>query len=161
MTQALVTRVRDPGGLLYGALIAASVLAATSVNGVHGAAVGISTAVTVIIYWLAHVYIEAQTLQLAGDRRHALHRLAHAAASEVSILQGGAPALVVYSVVVVAGATDNAAAWVATWFSILVLMAAGWVTARSSGRRGAAAALDALVAGLFGVVVVVAKASLH
>jgi hypothetical protein len=161
VTQALVTRVRDPAGVLYGALIAASVLAAASAKGVHGTAVALSAAVTIVAYWLAHCYIEAQSLSLAGDGRHVFQRIAHAASSEAGILQGGTPAIAVYLVAELLGATPETAATIGAWFSVAMLLVAGWLTARASGRHGWAAVVDTAVAGLFGIVVIVAKALLH
>lgn len=152
---------RDPAGLLYGALIAAAVLATASSETDDAGSVALSTLAVLLIYFLAHVYIGAQQLQFAGDRRQTFLRLQSTARHELSVIYGGLPAIVLYVVVHLAGATSDAAASVAVYFSIAVLVAVGYLAAHRAGRSGRAAALDAVIAGLLGVVVILAKASLH
>lgn len=151
----------DAAGLLYGALIAASVLATASAHAEAYTHVAVATGFVLGVYWLAHVYIEAQSLQLAGDRRHFVRRLGHTAAQELSIIQGGLPAIVVFVLIDVSGASVKTAAAVAVYFSVAVLVCAGYLTAHQAGRRGWAGAVDAAAAGLFGVLVILAKALLH
>lgn len=156
-----LARVSDPAGLLYGALIAASVLATASTHADAYAYVALATLLVLGAYWLAHVYIEAQSLQLSGDGRRYLHRIAHTARSELSVIQGGLPAIVVFVVADRLGASVKDAAATAVYFSVVVLVCAGYLTAHRAGRRGWAGLLDAAAAGLFGVVVILAKALLH
>jgi hypothetical protein len=153
--------VADPGALLYGALVAASVLATASAHAEDFTYVAGATLLVLGVYWLAHVYVAAQRLQLSGDDRLLHHRFGHTARRELSIIQGGLPAIVVFVVVDVAGASVSNAAAVAVYFSVAVLVAAGYLLARSTGRRGWAALVDSALAGLFGVVVILAKALLH
>src|SRR5690242_16674851 len=89
---------RDPGGILYGAVITAGSLAAVSANLSHAPRVALSVAAVVVVYWLAHVYTESQEMLFEGDRRPLHRRTPHAAAKEVSILWGAMPALAVYLV---------------------------------------------------------------
>ncbi len=151
----------DPAGLLYGALIAASVLATASAHVEDFAHVAFATCFVLGVYWLAHVYIEAQSLQVAGDPRGFPRRLAHMAVRESSVIKGGLPATVVYVAVDVLGASTKDAAAFAVYFSIAVLVYVGYLTARRAGRRGRAAVADAAVGGAFGVIVIVAKTLLH
>lgn len=167
MTTAAAQRVHrvvgtpDPAGLLYGALVAASVLATASLHSPAFTRVALATTAVLGIYWLAHVYIAAQTLQVAGDARHFIRRLAHTGVHEAAVIEGGLPAVSVYVVVNLAGATSQTAATVAVWFSVAVLTAAGFVNARRAGRHGLVGLVDAAAAGAFGVLVIVAKAALH
>lgn len=155
-----LARSADPADLLYGALVAASVLATASAHGDYRY-VALATILVLGVYWLAHVYIEAQSLQLHGDARRYLHRLGHTAAREASIIKGGLPAVVVFALSDAFGASTKGAATVAVYFSVGVLGLVGYLAAHQAGRRGWATVVDSLAAALLGVVVIVAKALLH
>jgi len=156
-----LARVADPAGLLYGALIAASVLATASAHEGAFTFVAFATCAVLVIYWMSHVYIEAQSLQVAGDRRRFVRRVAQTARHESSVLKGGVPAIVVFMLVDLAGATPTRAATVAVYFSVAVLFCAGYLTAHQAGRRGLPGLVDAAAAGFFGVLVIFAKTLLH
>ena len=156
-----LAQVSDPAGLLYGALVAASVLATASAHANAFAHVAIATGMVLAVYWLAHVYIEVQSLQLSGDRRTLGRRLAHTGAAQSSVVKGGLPAIVVYLLVDASGASATTAATVAVYFSIAMLVFAGYLTARQAGRRGLLGLVDAAVAGCFGVLVILMKSLLH
>ncbi len=100
-------------------------------------------------------------MQYGGDDRLLHRRLGHSGREELSIIQGGLPAIVVFVVTDLAGAAVSTAAAVAVYFSVAVLVGAGYLLARRAGRRGWTAVLDAAAAGLLGVVVIIAKALLH
>jgi hypothetical protein len=153
--------VRDPPGLLYGALIAASVLATASAHAGTFQHVAVATTMVLGVYWLAHVYTHAQSLQLLGDERHFLRRLGHMAATESSVVKGGLPAIAVFILSDRLGLSPSDAAGVAVYFSVVVLLCVGYLTARQAGRRGLPALVDAAAAGLFGVMVIAMKALLH
>lgn len=155
-----LTRLQDPAGLLYGALVAASVLGTSATHGGYGY-IALATLLVLGVYWLAHVYIEAQALQLHGDARRYARLLGHTAVREASVIQGGVPAILVYAVSNLLGATAKEAATIAVYFSVGVLFVVGFVTARHAGRRGLATWVDAVTAALLGVAVIVAKALLH
>ena len=151
----------DPGGLLYGALLTASMLVATGAHSDDYLFIAGATALVLVIFWLAHVYVQAQALQISGDRRHIPHRVRDAALHEMSILQGWIPAIVVYLGSLLVGFDKPTAAWIAAWFSAAMLTTIGFITARRAGLRGWSATLDAAIAGMFGVVVILGKALLH
>jgi hypothetical protein len=151
----------DPGGLLYGAIVSASVLASVSAHAEDFDIVVLATAGAVVVYWLAHVYIAAQSLHIGGDPRHVLRLTVVAAGQEASVLKGGGPAILVYTATVLLGLGKATAALVAVWFSVALLVGVGYLAAHRSGRTGGAALVDAGVAGLFGVVVVLGKTLLH
>jgi hypothetical protein len=151
----------DTGALLYGALIAASVLATASAHAEAFTYVAVATVLVLGVYWMAHVYVEAQRMQISGDDRLLHRRLGHTARRELSIIQGGLPAIAVFVATDLAGASVSTAAAVAVYFSVAVLVGAGYLIARQAGRRGWMAVLDSAAAGLLGVVVIIAKAMLH
>ena len=74
---------------------------------------------------------------------------------------GGLPGIAVFVLAKTFGATTSDAASYAVYFSVGVLLVVGYLTATQAGRRGGARIVDALAAGLFGVIVIIAKALLH
>jgi hypothetical protein len=151
----------DPAELLYGAIVAATVLATVSAHAAGASYVAIATGIVLGIYWMAHVYTHALSVQFGGDQRHLLRRLRTSASHEASILMGGLPALVVYILASIAGAGPSTAAFAALYFSVGLLIAAGYVGAHAAGLTGRAVVAEAVGAGLFGVVIIVAKSLLH
>jgi hypothetical protein len=151
----------DPAGLLYGAVISASVLVGVSAHADQFEYVVLATVLALGVYWLAHVYVRVQSGQFGGDGLNVLQRTTAAAVHEVSVLEGGVPAIVVYVAADLVGLDNGAAARAAVYFSVGLLVFVGYLGAHKAGGSGWAAVLDAMVAGLFGVVVVVAKTILH
>ena len=149
----------DPAGLLYGALIAASVLATASAHVEDFRYVALATGFVLGVYWLAHVYVAAQALHTS--RRSFPRRLADVAAHESSLLKGGLPAIVVYVALDVLGVSTQDAAAYAVYFSVAMLVYVGYLTALRAGRHGWASVVDAAAAGGFGVLVILAKTLLH
>ena len=150
----------DPAGLLYGAIVSAAVLA-VSAQAEGSTFVGVATALVLVIYWMAHVYIDTITRQFDGDNRHFLSRLATAAAHESSVLKGGLPAIVVYVGASLAGAEVDSAAATAVYFTVVLLAAVGYLGAHRAGVRGRGMVLEVAGAASFGVLIVAAKTLLH
>ena len=151
----------NPAHLLYGAIISASVLATASAHSDEFDYVALATAVALGVYWLAHVYVAAHSRQFHSGTRHLVARIALAAGHESGVLKGGLPAIVVYLLGIVVGLPAGAAAEAAVYFSVALLMWLGYLTAHQVGRTGPAALVDAALAGLFGLVLIAAKALLH
>jgi hypothetical protein len=152
---------RDPGGLLYGAVIAAGSLAAVSANISHAHRVALSVAAVVVTYWLAHVYTESQEMLFEGDHRPLYRRTPHAAAKEVSILVGAAPAVAVYLVLYLLGSSSSGAALWALWFSVAFLSVIGYLGAHRAGLGGWRLVLESAGAASLGVLAVLGKLFIH
>jgi hypothetical protein len=152
----------DPAGLLYGAIVTAAVLATVSAHAGEKQHVAVATFVVLVVYWLAHVYVATQAMQYHGDRRPVHQRLASAAVHETSVLKGGVPALAVYLAAgLLLGLEPGDAAIVALYFSMGFLMLAGYLGAHRAGMRTQQSLLEGAVAGLLGVVAILAKLVLH
>jgi hypothetical protein len=151
----------DPAGLLYGAIVSAAVLATVSAHAEGSEFVALATAVVLVVYWMAHVYIDALSRQFDGDSRHFLHRLRSSSVHETSVLKGGLPAIVVYVGASVAGVDIASAAAAAVYFSVVLLAAVGYLGAHQAGLKGRAVLLEVAGAASFGLLIVVAKALLH
>ena len=129
----------DPGGLLYGAIVSAAVLVTVSAHAEDTDYVVISTSVFLVVYWLAHVYIETLSTQFRGDKNPFARRLRHAAGHEAGVLKGGAPAILVYTLVSLLGAEPSTASAIAAYFSVLLLVVIGYLGAHGRRTRVAAA----------------------
>jgi hypothetical protein len=151
----------DPGGLLYGALVSASVLITASAHIGDYQHVALTTLTALTVYWLAHAYIGAQSMQFEGDSRHALHRVAAALGHEASVLKGGLPAVVVFVTAVLVGVEEGTAASLAAYFSVALIVLAGYLASHRVGRTGLALVIDTSLAALLGLVVIIGKVLLH
>ena len=151
----------DPAGLLYGAIVSAAVLAAVSAQAKSYEFVAVATAMVLVVYWMAHVYIHALSRQFDGDTRHFLLRLRTSSAHETSVLKGGVPSILVYLGAYGAGMDIGSAAAAAVYFTVVLLAAVGYLGAHQAGLRGRAALLEVVGAASFGVLIVAAKAFLN
>jgi CRISPR/Cas system-associated exonuclease Cas4 (RecB family) len=151
----------DPGGLLYGGIVTAAVLAAVSAKSHDTARVAVAVGGVLLVYYLAHVYVETQAMQFAGDDRLLHLRVVAAAREEVSVLQGGVPAIVVYVVGYLLGLGSTNAALVALWFSVGFLLVIGYLGAHRAGLTGWRLAVESGAAGAFGLLAVFGKLLLH
>jgi CRISPR/Cas system-associated exonuclease Cas4 (RecB family) len=151
----------DPGGLLYGGIVTAAVLATVSAHSDSKTRVALSVGGVLVIYFLAHVYVETQAMQFAGDDRLLHLRVGVAARNEVSVLEGGIPAIVVYLVGYLLGLRSSSAALVALWFSVAFLVVAGYLGAHRAGLTGWRLAVESGAAGAFGLLAVFGKLLLH
>lgn len=151
----------DPAGLLYGAIVSATALAAVSLHTPEAARVAIVTGAVLVIYWMADLYVHALAMRFDGDTRSLLRRLGRSAAHKSSVLRGGLPGIVVYVGVYAATADASMAAYAALGSAIVILTVAGYLGARHAGAPGRPAMVEGAGAGLLGVLVLVAKSLLH
>jgi len=152
---------RDPGAIVYGAVVTAASLAAVSANISHVQRVALSVGAVVAVYWLAHVYTETQEMLFHGDRRPLYRRTPHAAAKEVFILVGAVPAVVVYLLLDLLGMSASGAAYWALWFSVAFLALIGYLGAHRAEIRGWWLLLESAGAASLGILAVLGKVFLH
>jgi len=153
-----VTQVPE---MRYGAVVAASVLAVVSVHAPPGDRVVVVTVVVALVYWLAHVYVDAVGGRFV-DREHSTGvRVLHALNDNWAVLVGAAPPILVLLLARALGADGETAAWWALWVTGALLVAVGGAAAWRGGARGWALVGEVLVGGCFGVLVVALKYALH
>lgn len=147
--------------LLYGGVVAGSVLAISSIHAPGGEHVALATAGVTVVYWLAHVYVEAVGGRFE-DQENATHvRLATAVKDNVEVLIGAVPPIVVFLLARLLGLDVRGAAWVALWFTFAMLTFAGALAAYLAGARRWALVAEASLAGVFGLLVILLKYALH
>jgi hypothetical protein len=151
----------DPSGLLYGAIVSAAVLVTVSAHATGKEQVVATTTVFLVVYWMAHVYIQTLSTQFRGDRHGFLSRLGTSARHETGVLKGGIPAIVVYTVVALATHDKSTGALVAAYFSVVLMMAIGYLGAHQAGVRGWPLVGEVAAGASFGIIIVIGKSFLH
>jgi len=147
--------------LLYGALVSAAVLAMSSLHGPTADRVAIATIGVTATYWLAHVYVDAVGGRFE-DADHSTHvRLARALRENTGILVGALPPILVFIAGQLFGLDVSDAAWLALWFTVALLTAVGGYAASLAGARGVELVVETVLAGSFGLIVIVLKYVLH
>ncbi len=147
--------------LLYGAIVAGSVLAVASVHVEDGTSVALAAAVVTAIYWLAHVYVESVGNRYR-DRDHSIHaRVLDSMRDSVEVLAGATAPILVFVVARLLTADVQQAAEIALWVTVAMLIVAGAGSAYLAGVRGWRLWVEALVAGSFGMLVILLKYLLH
>jgi hypothetical protein len=152
---------RDHGGLLYGAVVSGATLGAVSAHADATTRVAVSTLVVLVVYWLAHVYVDVLADQLQGDTRMLPSRYAASLTTEVAVLVGGLPTVAVYCLAAATGVDPSTAGYIALTFLICLLFTVGFIGARRAGLSGGMVLVEALAAGCFGVLIMAMKALLH
>ncbi len=150
-------RHRGPAELLYGALVTSVVLAATSAGADSGEIVLLASALVSVTYWLAHVYADAIGGRLEDTEHSSAHRLRHAVRNNTGVLLGSLPVLAVFAVGRLLGMDLIDATFLALWFTVAMLAAVAAFAAHRAGVRGAPLVGEAVVAGAFGLLVIVLK----
>jgi len=149
---------RNPAGFLYGALVAAAVIAVSSSVMESARALTLAVVEVLIIYWAAHVYSRVLADRLADPSATFGERTREALRHEVAVLAGGIPALVVFGAASAAGATISTAANIALLATIVLLGSAGYVVGRQAGARGWNLAGEVAVAAALGILIFTLKA---
>ncbi|GEK20365.1 hypothetical protein [Cellulomonas xylanilytica] len=154
-------RHKGPAELLYGALVSSVVLAATSAGAESGEIVILATALISVTYWLAHVYADAIGGRFDDVDHTSGHRLKHALRNNTGVLLGSLPVLVVFGVGRLFGMGVVDAAFLSLWFTVAMLTSVAALAAHRAGVRGAALVGESLLAGAFGLLVIVLKYMLN
>jgi hypothetical protein len=151
----------DPGGLLYGTIVSAAALAVGATTGDTVGGMFETMVSTLLIYWLAHVYVATVSARRPGSTVP-LHRLIAASARhEVSILVGGLPAVLVVAILSIA----HVSLWVTVVSDvvtvIVVLVLDGLLAGLHAGARGWRLGVEAAIAAVFGGLIAALLFSLH
>ncbi len=151
----------DAGGLLYGSIVSAAALAGGAGRGDTAAGMTETMASTLIIYWLAHVYIATMSGRGSGSAAP-LHRIVRKAArKEVAILAGGLPVLAVAVILPAAGVTLWLTVLCALGTAIAMLSLGGFLAGRYQGAKGWRLGAQTVVASILGGLIALLLVALH
>ena len=151
----------DVAEMLYGAVVAAAVLAVVSAHTEAVWRMLVAGIVTLLVYWAAHVYTRTMAEALADPVQSWREHIGAAAVKELSILRGGAPTLVIFGLASAFGASVSAAADIAIWVTAFLLAGVGYLAAHVAGARAWGAVLTMLASAAFGVLIGLLKIALH
>jgi hypothetical protein len=151
---------------IYGTIVYASVVAASSVdNQDQGSAVQILvfSVVSIVVFWLAHVYSTALGFHGDADRIGDRMRdsLRHAMAESAGMLEAAVVPSIPLLLAVFGLLPTEAATVLALWLAVLMLALLGYLVFMVRRRPFWACLTGAVVTGLFGVVVIVLKIALQ
>jgi hypothetical protein len=146
------------GGFIYGTIVVLAVIIAGARAYEHEAGhIAGLVAVTVTVFWLAHVYSDALAHSVARDQHLSLAELRRIAHREASILEAAVPPLVALLLGAFGVVSTKLAVWVAFGLGLVVLCAQGITFARVE-RMGRLGTLAVVAANLgLGVVLVALK----
>lgn len=146
-------------GAVYGAILVTSVIAAASAE--KGLSLGLlvlTVAVTILVFWLAHVYARALAHSVTAGTRITWPELRGLATHEWPLLQAALPSIA-FLVLGWLGLFERPAAlWLAVGSGVAMLVAWGFVYARAEGLGPAGTALAVSINAAFGLAVVALKA---
>jgi hypothetical protein len=134
------------GGFIYGTIIVLAVIVGGARAFEHEAGyIAGLVAVTVVVFWLAHVYADSLAHAVANDEHLSLAELRRIAHREASILEAAVPPLVALLLGAFGILSTKVAVWVAFGLGLVVLCAQGITFARVErmGRLGTLAVVAA------------------
>lgn len=134
------------GGFIYGTILVLAVIVAGAKAFEHEAGhIAGLVAVTVIVFWLAHVYADALAHAVAYDQHLSLADLRRIAHREASMVEAAVPPLVALLLGAFGVVSTKLAVWVAFGLGLVVLCAQGITFARVErmGRLGTLAVVAA------------------
>jgi hypothetical protein len=151
-----------PAGI-YGTVICASVLAAA--QGKSTIQVAAVVVVTLIVYWMAERYSEVLGLaageESAGQSKITPERVRAVLGSGWAMIQASVTPLIVMLISRLAGASSELAVNIALVYTVLLLVALGWIAATRALLAGWGRVAATGFTAVLGLIVVVLKTSLH
>jgi len=151
---------------IYGTIVYASVVAASSIgNQGHASAVQVLvfSVVSIVVFWVAHVYSTA--LGFHGDADRIGDRLRDSFRHALRESSGMLEAAIIPSIPLLLAALHvlpaDLGVLLSLWLMVLMLALLGYLVFLVRGRPVLVCLTSAVVTGLFGVVVIVLKTSLQ
>ena len=152
----LFDRGDNLAGGIYGTILVTSIIAAADASHTIWLSLGI-VEVTMIVFWLAHVYAGALAWSIDADETFSRRDVRRVAGREWPLLQ----AAIVPSVALLAGGIGligtQLAYWVAIGYGVCALIWWGLLFARKEGLGRIATIAVVLINASFGLVIVVLK----
>jgi len=157
--------VRTTGSVteaIYGLILATSVIAVSREYDSSDAwLIGVSVLVTVVVFWLAHVYARVLARSLSHHRMLSRSEVREVLRHDWPLVEVTVPLLLVLALGALDVMPDKTASLVAMLVALVELAAAGAYAARTSGASLRMTVLSALVALALGGAVVLLKALVH
>jgi hypothetical protein len=147
---------------IYGQILVTSLVGALSEDSdIDAAYILVSVTVTMLIFWLAHVYAEAMSRGLEAGRHVGWAEFRGLAAGEWPLVQAAFPTAIVLALGAIGAFSTATAVNLAIGVGVVSLFSWGLAIGRASGSSWAAALFGAAISASFGLVVVGLKALVH
>lgn len=147
---------------IYGQILVTSLVAALSEDSdIDAAYILVSVMVTVVVFWLAHVYAESMSRGLEARRHLDWVEVRHLAAAEWPLVQAAIPTAIVLALGAVGLLATEAAVNLAIGVGVVALFGWGLAIGRGSGSSWIVSLSGAVLSASFGLVVVALKALVH
>jgi hypothetical protein len=150
----------NPAGAIYGTILVTAVIAAAAAHGESALTIEITAVVTVLIFWLAHVYSEVIAHRLKHNRLD-WSAIPKIMVDELPMLEGPAPALVLLLLGALGVFRERLAIDLALAAGVVQLVLWGVDVARQAGWSWPKAVAAGIVNGGFGAIIILLKALLH
>jgi hypothetical protein len=147
--------------LLYGTIVSAAALAVGAGRAETGFALDETMVATLVVYWLAHIYITTVSARYPGSATRLYRMVGRSAKRESAILLGGLPTTLVATVLALADVTVWLIVRYALGTAIVVLVLEGTLAGLHAGVRGWRLAAAAGAAAILGGIIAVLRFSLH
>jgi hypothetical protein len=145
---------------IYGVVLVTAVIVASSSHGESVGFVLAVAAVSVLVFWVAHVY--SVMLVMYAHHGHSFKAaVRHAAREEMGMLQATVVPLAFLAAGALGPLEGSRAVWAALWSGVAVLVAVPAIALRRRGRPWRASLLAGLGAGALGLALIGLKALLH
>lgn len=146
---------------VYGSILAAGVVASLDVGDVDAAAMTISLAGTMLVFWLAHVWAEAISDRMHDPRPYSWRRLRAAASWHWPMVQAAAGPLVALLLADIGAWSLDTGVTIALCVSVVQLVGWGIAVGRRTFDSWPPALLSGAVDGLLGIFLVLLKTLVH
>jgi hypothetical protein len=151
----------DTGSLLYGTIVSTAALAVGAGRGETAFGMDEVMVTTLIVYWLAHIYIKSVSERRPGSTTPLRRLLWHSARHESAILLGGVPTVALTTALALAQVSLWATVLAVLVTAIVVLVLEGALAGLKAGVRGWRLAAEAGSAAVMGVILAALLVSLH
>jgi small-conductance mechanosensitive channel len=151
----------DAGGIVYGTIVVATLLAAESAQGETYAKTIGAVVLAMLTYWLAVSYAHYSGERIERQQRFEYEGLARTAISEVTMLIGAVPELLAVLIVWALGDSLEQAIRVGVIVAALTIVVTEFVTGLRADLRGRELVRQTLVGAVFGVLIIVLRLLLH
>jgi hypothetical protein len=153
---AVRTAARRRSAGIYGTIVASAVLAAGGAY-LRTVPLAVTVLVTLLVYWAAEGYAELLSEQIHAGHLPTRGQVRASLAAIWPIVSASYVPLAALLVARLLGATTKNAATVALMVAMALLVAHGWAAGRAAQLRGVRLLAVTLVAGTFGVMMILLK----
>lgn len=151
----------NPGGLVYGTILVATLLAAESPKRETYAKTVAAVAISVIVYWLSASYAEFTGDRIREEEPFEPAAFARAAAHELPVVFGALGPVLALLVCWVGGAGLSTAVTIAVWTAVAIIVATEVVLGAKAELTGRQLVIQTGMGVVLGLLVVALRVLLH